>query len=171
MAKNQTANDSVWLGLAVTRIALGFIFLWAFLDKLWGLKYATPAAKAWLHGGSPTTGFLKGAGGPFANFFHSLSGVAVADWMFMLGLLGIGVALILGIGMRIASWAGAVLMVLMWLAVFPYSAAKSTNPLIDDHIIYASILLVLGSALPQQRMSLAGWWQTLPVVKKNPWLW
>ena len=170
MAKNQTGDDRVWLGLAVTRIALGFIFLWAFIDKLWGLKYATPAAKAWSNGGSPTTGFLKGAGGPFADFFHGLAGTAVADWLFMLGLLGIGVALILGVGMRIAAWAGAAMMLLMYLAVWPYSAAKSNNPLIDDHIIYALVLLSLGWALPNQKLSLAGWWGSLDFVKKNPWL-
>ena len=36
----------------------GFIFLWAFLDKSFGLGYATPSDNAWIHGGSPTTGFL-----------------------------------------------------------------------------------------------------------------
>lgn len=32
--------------------------LWAFLDKTFGLGYATPAANAWVDGGSPTKGFL-----------------------------------------------------------------------------------------------------------------
>jgi thiosulfate dehydrogenase [quinone] large subunit len=31
--------------LAVFRVVLGFEFLWAFLDKTFGLGYATPAAK------------------------------------------------------------------------------------------------------------------------------
>jgi thiosulfate dehydrogenase [quinone] large subunit len=170
MAKNQTSNDRVWLGLAATRIALGFIFLWAFIDKLWGLKYATPAAKAWVNGGSPTTGFLKGAGGPFAGFFHSLAGTPIADWLFMLGLLGIGVSLILGIGIRIAAWAGAAMMTLMYFAVWPNTAAKSNNPLVDDHVIYALILLTIGWAQPNQKLSIAGWWGSLDIVKKNPWL-
>jgi thiosulfate dehydrogenase [quinone] large subunit len=170
MATKQTGNDKVWLGLALTRIALGFIFFWAFIDKLWGLGYATPAARAWANGGSPTTGFLKNAGGPFGDFFNSLSGVALADWLFMLGLFGIGVALILGIGVRIAAWAGAAMMVLMYLAVWPYSAAKSNNPLVDDHVIYALVLVTLGWAQSNQKLSLAGWWESLAFVKKNPWL-
>jgi thiosulfate dehydrogenase [quinone] large subunit len=37
----------------------------------------------------------------------------------MLGLAAIGTALILGIGMRMATGAGALLMVLMWSAVLP----------------------------------------------------
>ena len=91
---------SVW-GLA--RIALGWIFLWAFFDKFLGLGYSTLPAKSWLMGTSPTTGFLKGAAGTFAPFFNGLSGNMIVDWLFMVGLLGIGLALVLGIGMRSAT--------------------------------------------------------------------
>ena len=52
--------------MAVLRLATGFIFLWAFLDKLFGLGYSTKSANAWIHGGSPTNGFLSHvAVGPF----------------------------------------------------------------------------------------------------------
>ncbi|MER7365496.1 hypothetical protein ABT353_22580, partial [Nonomuraea wenchangensis] len=47
--------DYVW---AAARISIGWVFLWAFLDKTFGWGFATPAAKAWINGGSPTTGFL-----------------------------------------------------------------------------------------------------------------
>jgi thiosulfate dehydrogenase [quinone] large subunit len=43
--------------LAGIRLALGWIFLWAFLDKTFGLGHETIAAKSWLNGGSPTKGF------------------------------------------------------------------------------------------------------------------
>jgi thiosulfate dehydrogenase [quinone] large subunit len=53
--------------LAGIRLALGWIFMWAFLDKLFGLGNSTPSASAWLNGGSPTKGFLgKAAAGPCA---------------------------------------------------------------------------------------------------------
>ena len=48
------------LALILLRLALGVEFLWAFVDKLFGLGYSTPSARAWLNGGSPTKGFLKG---------------------------------------------------------------------------------------------------------------
>ncbi|HEU5470880.1 MAG TPA: hypothetical protein VFV67_09530, partial [Actinophytocola sp.] len=52
--------------LALTRVGLGFIFAWAFLDKMFGLGYATPEQGAWINGGSPTKGFLGGVDhGPF----------------------------------------------------------------------------------------------------------
>jgi thiosulfate dehydrogenase [quinone] large subunit len=56
----------------------------------------------------------------------------------MTGLLGIGVALILGIGMRLAAAAGALLTVLMWTAVLP----PASNPFMGDHLIYAAVLSV-----------------------------
>ena len=78
--------------------------------------------------------------GPFGDFFYSLAGDAWVDWLFMLGLLGIGVALILGIGMRIAAAPALVLLVLMWIAVLPLV----NNPFMDDHLIYA--ILAVGLA-------------------------
>src|SRR5512132_4695527 len=90
--------------LAVFRVVLGFEFLWAFLDKTFGLGYATPSARAWINGGSPTKGFLGNvAVGPFESVFHSWAGAAWADWLFMIGLLGVGIALILGVGLRPAA--------------------------------------------------------------------
>src|SRR3954470_4113266 len=103
--------------LAVTRLALGWVFLWAFLDKTFGLGHETASSAAWINGGSPTEGFLAHAPtGPLASFYNNIAGAAWADWLFMIGLAGIGVALILGIAMRIASGAGAALLVMMWSA-------------------------------------------------------
>ena len=87
--------------LAVLRVMMGLTFLWAFLDKTFGLGYATPAAKAWVDGGSPTKGFLGNVQvGPMQSTLQSWAGSGWADWLFMIGLLGIGLALLLGVGMR-----------------------------------------------------------------------
>jgi len=72
--------------LGVLRIVLGWTFLWAFLDKLLALGYATGVDPetgavdrfgdaAWINGGSPTFGFLTfGADGPFKGFYGNLGG-------------------------------------------------------------------------------------------------
>jgi thiosulfate dehydrogenase (quinone) large subunit len=126
--------------LAVLRISMGFIFLWAFLDKTFGLGFATQSANAWIRGGSPTTGFLTNAvSGPFADFFQGLAGMAVVDWLFMAGLLFVGLTLIINTWVRWGSLAGAVMMVLMYLALL----WPANNPIIDDHIIYALVLAYL----------------------------
>ncbi|WP_412538756.1 hypothetical protein [Longispora sp. K20-0274] len=149
------------------RLALGWVFLWAFLDKLFGLGYATPAKGAWVNGGHPTLGFLKNsAKGPFADFYHSIAGTTWADTLFMAGLAGVGVALILGIGMRIAAISGAALLVMMWTAVLP----PATNPFMDDHLIYAGLLAALALTSAGNTLGLGAWWAKLPLVKRLPWL-
>ncbi|WP_212995025.1 DoxX family membrane protein, partial [Actinoplanes auranticolor] len=126
--------------LAGLRLALGWVFLWAFIDKMFGLGLATPAKGAWIDGGSPTAGFLgKAVAGPFEGVYHGIAGAAWADWLFMIGLAAIGTALILGIGMRLAAAAGSLLLVLMWTAVLP----PENNPFMDDHLVYAGVLAVL----------------------------
>jgi len=150
----------VW---AVARIAIGWIFLWAFLDKTFGWGFATPANKAWLAGGSPTTGFLKGAGdNALGGLFGSLAGQAWVDWLFMAGLLGIGLALVLGIGTRIAAVTGTLMLVLMWAAELPLA----TNPFLDEHIVYAIVLIGLALAGAGTTLGLGN----LPIVRRNAWL-
>lgn len=152
--------------LAITRITMGLIFLWAFLDKTFGLGFATEASKAWIAGGSPTAGFLQYAtSGPFAALFQSLAGSAIVDWLFMLGLLGIGVACILGIALRCAGYCGAVLMLLMWLAVLP----PENNPLLDKHIVYALLFLVI-AYMPEHYFALQERWKHTVCVQKFPFL-
>src|SRR5687768_15192508 len=85
--KAPTAARYVFAGV---RIALGWVFLWAFLDKLFGLGHETAEKAAWINGGSPTNGFLgRAAAGPFKEFYNGIAGAGWADWLFMLGLLGI----------------------------------------------------------------------------------
>ncbi len=164
--------------LAIVRVAVGVEFLWAFLDKTFGLGYATPAAKAWIHGGSPTKGFLsRVAVGPLEGTFHTIAGAAWADWLFMAGLLGIGIALIFGIGLRIAAVSGTVLMLGMWAAEWPLAKftsagepSMSTNPIVDYHIIYALALIALALTYAGHTWGLGKLWARLPFVQRNRWL-
>jgi len=153
--------------LAGTRMALGWIFLWAFIDKMFGLGFATETKNAWINGGSPTKGFLTfGVTGPFKDLYTGIAGAAWADWLFMIGLAGIGVALLLGIGMRIAAVAGGLLLVLMWTAVLP----PENNPFMDDHLIYAAVLAVLALVNAGDTWGLGRAWAKLPIVRQLPWL-
>lgn len=153
--------------LILMRLSLGWIFLWAFLDKVFGLGYATEAGSAWLDGVSPTAGYLEFAtSGPLAGIFQSLAGNVVVDWLFMFGLLGLGIALILGVALRLAGYAGALLMLLMWLSILP----KENNPFMDEHLIYGLILLAMPLADAGQYFGLGKAWAKTSLVKKLPWL-
>jgi thiosulfate dehydrogenase (quinone) large subunit len=162
--------------MALLRVALGWVFLWAFLDKTFGLGYGTPSGDAaWINGGSPTEGFLSAVTvGPFEDQFQDLAGQGWADWLFMIGLLGVGVALILGIGLRAAAVAGTVMMAFMWAAEWPPDKTSSTgdpvissNPVVDDHVIYALVLIVLALTYAGDHLGLGRWWARLGIVRRT----
>lgn len=174
-SKTKTKNAGL-VSLALARISIGFVFLWAFFDKLFGLGFATcrsattgvvskGCAQAWINGGSPTKGFLTHATkGPLAGFYQNLAGHGWVDWLFMVGLLGIGIALIFGIGMKIASITGALLLLMMWsAALWP-----DNNPVLDDHIVYIFVLLALMYTNSEQKLGLRSWWLKQGFVKKYP---
>jgi len=153
--------------LGAARILLGWIFLWGFLDKLLGLGFPTSASQAWINGGSPTQGFLSfGVSGVFQGLYHNLAGNAVVDWLFMLALLALGVALILGIGMRLAAYGGTVFLLLLWGANVP----PSSNPLIDEHIIFILLLWILLLLGAGQYIGLGSRWARTGLVRRWPLL-
>jgi thiosulfate dehydrogenase [quinone] large subunit len=147
--------------LAVVRIVLGTVFLWAFLDKTFGFGFATAPGKAWIAGGSPTAGYLGSIKGSFSGIFQALAGAPLVDWAFMLGLLGAGTALVLGIALRTAAAGGIVLLGLMWLSSLPLKS----NPIIDEHVVYATVIIALAAARAGDTWGLGRQWSALT---KNP---
>ncbi|HEX5366414.1 MAG TPA: hypothetical protein VFW63_07110 [Acidimicrobiales bacterium] len=167
------ARPSRWL--AALRLGIGFVFLWAFLDKAFGLGYATPEGAGWIDGGSPTRGYLSGVDvGPFADTLRGWAGDAWADWLFMVGLLGIGVAVMLGIALRVAAVSGTLMLALMWVAEWPPAKhtssgepTMSTNPVVDSHVIEALVLIVVAATYAGHRWGLGRAWARLPLVRRH----
>jgi thiosulfate dehydrogenase [quinone] large subunit len=175
---SENSHTGAARALALLRYAVGFVFLWAFIDKTFGLGYATPSAKAWINGGSPTKGFLSSVEvGPFQSLAHSAAGTWWANWLFMLGLLGIGVAAISGVLLRFAAAAAVVMMLMMWAAEWPLAQhlasggpSGSVNPLVDYHIVYALALVAIALAHNGSTWGLGGIWAKLPFVQRHPGL-
>lgn len=169
-------NQAARYALGGLRLIVGWTFLWAFFDKLLGLGYATGVDPetgavdrfgdaAWINGGEPTFGFLSfGAAGPFADFYHSIAGDAWADWLFMAGLLGIGLSLTLGIFMRLGTASAIAMYLLMWTVVLP----PENNPITDDHIMGAVVVLVLGLLGAGRYLGLGSWWHKQTIVHRFP---
>lgn len=165
-------------GLAVLRIGFGLTFLWAFFDKLLALGFATGknaetgavdyfGPDAWVNGGSPTFGFLNfgvPADNPMHGFFTGMAGDAWADWLFMIGLAGIGVALLSGVGIRLAAITGALLYMLMWAASLPLE----NNPVVDDHVLGAVTLIVFALTLAGDTWGLGKTWAKTNIVRRFP---
>ena len=164
--------------LAALRIGFGVTFLWAFFDKLLALGYATGVnpetgavdrfgPDAWVNGGSPTFGFLTfgvPADNPFREFFNGLAGDTWVNWLFMLSLLGIGLALTFGVGMRLAAVSGAVLYLMMWVASMPLE----NNPVVDDHLLGALTMVVLATTLAGDTWGLGKVWARIGLVRQHP---
>ncbi|MHA7135515.1 DoxX family protein [Oerskovia turbata] len=140
--------------LALLRIAISLVFLWPVLDKTLGLGYATPSERAWLNGGSPTSGYLSSLEGPFSELFVTMAG-PVTDWGFMLGMGLTGLALLLGVGTRVAAVSGTVLMALLWVTIWPV-AAGSNNPIVDDHVVTALVVIVVAATRAGETFGLGG---------------
>lgn len=154
--------------LGLLRLVIGWIFLWAFFDKVFGLGFSTTPDKAWFIGVSPTTSFLKfGVHGPFAEFYQSLAGIPLVDWLFMLGLLFVGLALMTGIFMRLASIFGIAMLFLMYTAV---GLSPTTNPFIDEHIVYILVIIIFVLTNSGQYLGLGRWWGNTALVQKYKFL-
>jgi thiosulfate dehydrogenase (quinone) large subunit len=163
--------------LAALRIGFGVTFLWAFFDKLLALGYATGVnpetgavdrfgPDAWINGGSPTFGFLTfgvPADNPLHSFFNGLAGDTWVNWLFMLALLGIGLALTFGVGMRIAAASGALLYLMMWLASLPLE----NNPVVDEHMLGALTMVVLATTLAGDTWGLGKKWARTSLVRRH----
>lgn len=162
--------------LAVLRIAFGLTLLFAFFDKLLALGFTTGRDQetglvdrfgdaAWIHGASPTEGFLAhgvNADSPFAGLFTGLAGSVVIDWLFMLGLLGIGIGLTFGVGIRLAGITGAMLYLAMYAAVM----VPENNPVFDDHLIGAISVLVLALTLAGDTWGAGKAWGRTRLVRR-----
>ena len=174
--ESQPMVRMVW---GVLRLMMGFTFLWAFLDKLLALGFATGrnpetgaidffGDAAWISGASPTEGFLSfgvHTKEPLASFYADLAGSAWVDWIYMLSMAAIGLALILGVFTKLSAFGGA-----LWMLIF-YSASAvwpENNPFLDDHLVYAVILVGLAYAGAGRYLGFGKWWGKTELVKKYP---
>lgn len=184
----ESPSDSPRTGLAMwawtaLRLLLGWSFLWAFLDKMFGLGFATCRAgdsssidfacdAAMINGGSPTYGFLEfGTQGSHTGDLFSWmassgpDSIGLADIGFMAALLFGGVALLTGIAVRSAAIGGALLMAFMFLAgdVWP-----ENNPVNSSHVIEMAAFLGI-AAVGAGPLSLQRWAERkVPALGKIP---
>ncbi len=142
-------KQSFWL--TVTRVVIGWLFLYAGWHKI--------SDSAW-----SAAGYLNNAK-TFAGFYHWLASpsmIGITNFFNEWGLFIIGIMLILGICVRYAAVAGAIMMVLYYFPVldFPYPNANSF--IVDDHIIYAAVLALIATVAHD-----SGWWtKTIGKMKK-----
>ena len=116
--------------------------------------------------GPNSFGFLNFASkGPFAEIYAGMAGNVLVDWMFMIGLLAVGLPLLLGIGVKLAGYAGVLILVLMYTAGF---ILPENNPFLDEHIIYAVIMIGLTVVGAGRWIGMGNWWADRKLVRRYP---
>jgi len=138
-------------GVALLRVVVGIIFLWAGLDKVLNggkdgfsaagfLKFATNGTLGWPF----VTGEAdpKHIYNPTHDFWVSLAGnsgaMTVINSLVVAGEVLIGIALILGIATRFAAIMGTLMMLLFFVAAWDWAYG-----IVNQHLTYAVICAAL----------------------------
>lgn len=129
MENYKAKNISVFL----LRLAMGWLFFYAGITKVLDSTWTSE-------------GYLKSAQ-TFTSFYNWLASPDIlpfVDFINQWGLTLLGISLILGLFVRFSTPLGALMMLLYYLPIlsFPYIGINSF--LVDQHIVYAFSLLVLG---------------------------
>jgi thiosulfate dehydrogenase [quinone] large subunit len=161
-AMNDTALQRTLIFLM--RVSLGWVFLWAAIRQI-----PDPAWSA--------AGFLKGAKTftSFYAFFMQPEILPIVNVLVKYGHLLIGISLILGIGVRLSSASGALLLLMYYFPRldFPYVGNPSYF-IVEYHLFYALALAYLGAIRAGQIVGLENWFAKLafvaPIFERRPQL-
>jgi len=122
------------ISLFILRIATGWMMFYAGITKILDPEWSA-------------VGYLQGAK-TFPDFFQWFlqpNILPITNFINEWGLTLLGLSLIFGVAVRLSGVLGALLMLLYYFPVldFPYIAPYSY--IIDDHIIYALVLILLST--------------------------
>jgi thiosulfate dehydrogenase [quinone] large subunit len=174
LGRNVTFDYSeTWVGYALftMRIVMGWTLFQGGITKLVTYLDGNPANN-WT-----AAGFLNNAipaGNPLTEFFASMAGNPLIDWLNMLGLTLCGLGLLLGAFVRFSAFWGAVMMMFYWLAAL-HGGLFAGLPVahgwvVDDHLVYAVLLFGLGAFGSGRILGLDSYLEDLSFVKNNKWL-
>lgn len=139
------------------RISLGWLLFYAGI-----IKIINPAWSA--------AGYLQGAK-TFGGFYRALLDPAVLPTVNILnewGLTLLGLAILLGIFVRVSSFLGALLMLLYYFPILVFPHIPPHSYIVDEHIIYIVAFLVLASFRAGNVWGLAKWCMRLPICQRFP---
>ena len=143
--------------LFLLRVGMGWFMLYAGVTKI-----TDPAWSA--------AGYLKEAK-TFPLFYQWLLQLGILPAVNLVnewGLTLLGISLILGIGVRLSSLLGAALMLLYYFPVLQFPYPNPHSFIVDEHIIYAFILIFLAAIRAGRAWGLENWCANLPICRRFP---
>ncbi|OGF80456.1 hypothetical protein A2W48_03080 [Candidatus Giovannonibacteria bacterium RIFCSPHIGHO2_12_44_12] len=120
------------LSVFLLRISMGWIFLYAGISK-----FKNPNWSA--------AGYLNSAK-TFPELYHWLASpeiLPVTNLLNEYGQILIGISLIVGVLVRYSSLSGVLMMALYYFAVLQFPKIGANSYIVDDHVVYALVLLLL----------------------------
>lgn len=165
--------SETWVGYSVLalRLVMAYVLLSAGLEKL--------AEGGWTNPGEWTAeGFLVHAvaeDNPMGGLFEWFAEyTAVIDPLVMWTQILIGLALLLGLFVRLACLGGAMQMLLFWMAAWTGGLAAGlpveNGYVIDSSFVYALLLFGLGAVGAGRILGLDAKLEQTSIVQNNPWL-
>lgn len=149
-----TKSAAVWLFML--RLTTGWLMFYAGITKILDVSWSA-------------TGYLISAK-TFAGFYKALASpgiLPVINFVNEWGLTLLGVSLILGIGVRLSSMLGALLMILYYFPAVEFPFVPH-GFIVEEHIIYAAALAFLAAVRAGRFYGLERWCSNLPICAKFP---
>ena len=128
---------------------MGWVMLYAGLTKVLDPNWS---AAGYLGNAKTFEGFF--------NWFLKPEILPVTNFMNEWGLTFLGVSLILGACVKYSGMLGALLMLLYYFPVLDFPKIGANSYIIDDHIIYALVLLYFSFVRAGNYMGFDGWWKS-----------
>ena len=141
--------------ITVAAVTLRFLMGWfMFFDGLHILQTPGWSAKGFLLAAKTFPGFYAWFAQPFNTWWVD----PINSW----GITLIGLALLLGVGVRPAAWAGFVMMTLYYFPhnVFPY---VTYGYVVEEHIIYAAVFALIALFPTAQSYGLSKFVRSTPL--------
>jgi thiosulfate dehydrogenase [quinone] large subunit len=94
---------------------------------------------------------------------------SIVSFLVAYGHLLIGISLLIGLMVRLSGFLGALMMMLYWMAHmdWPYIENR-TNFIVDQHLVFAGLLIYLGMVRAGQYWGLDAWAQQSRFVQAYP---
>ncbi|MGZ8563319.1 MAG: DoxX family membrane protein [Candidatus Limnocylindria bacterium] len=137
------------IGVAIIRVMVGIIFLWAGADKLLGpepfdasgfLQFGTGGTLGWPFVTTPVEGAIYN---PTHDFWVGLAGnegaMSIVNILVPWGQVGIGIGLILGLLTRFSAAMGTLMMLFFFLAAWEFE-----HGIVNQHLTYAAVTFFIG---------------------------
>lgn len=145
------------ISLFLLRISVGWMFFYAGITKVLNPNWS---AVGYLKGAKTLTGFYQWLIQP--NILPTIN--FLNEW----GLTLLGISLILGVFVRLGSLLGAALMFLYYLPILDFPYPNPHSFLVDEHIIYAFVLIFFASIRAGRIWGLEHWCANLWFCSKFP---